>query len=155
MPPHGKIGVDSFARTDTQKKKNKEIKTRYTCKHKTTDTENGKKQYGSWRRKNNQGWASLWKARGCRMRAVGVSSVCSCVNEEKCQAAEIRWAREWSFRRGIVRQKEENRSKARCYTGKCRKCRLKSDSGDVETGWSNKGGAWLPCWVKKSQSCFR
>ena len=47
MPPHGKIGVDSFARTDTQKKKNKEIKTRYTCKHKTTDTENGKKQYGS------------------------------------------------------------------------------------------------------------
>ena len=35
MTPHGKIGVDSFARTDTQKK-------RYTCKRITTDRENGK-----------------------------------------------------------------------------------------------------------------
>jgi len=46
------------------------------------------------------------------MRAVGVISVCSYVNEEKCQAAVIRWARERSFRRGKVRQKGENRDKA-------------------------------------------
>ena len=48
---------------------------------------------------------------GCR-----VVSVCSCVNEEKCQAAEIRWARERSFRRGKVRQKEETRGKACMFT---------------------------------------
>jgi len=46
------------------------------------------------------------------MRAAGLISVCSCVNEEKCHAAEIRWARERSFRRGKVRQKRENRGKA-------------------------------------------
>jgi len=41
-------------------------------KHKTTDTENGKNStiseaksvFSSWQCKNNQGWATLWKARG-------------------------------------------------------------------------------------------
>ena len=68
------------------------------------------------------------------MRAVGVISVCSCVNEEKCQAAEVRWAPERSFRIGKVRQKRKTEARRVCYTGKRRKCRLKSDSGDVETG---------------------
>ena len=65
------------------------------------------------------------KKGGCRMRAVGVISVRSCVNEEKCQAAEVRWARERSFRRGKVRQKEENRSKACMLHGKVQEMSFK------------------------------
>jgi len=57
---------------------------------------------------------------GCR-----VVSVCSCVNEEKCQAAEIRWALEQSFRREKVRQKEENRGKACRLHGKVQEMPLK------------------------------
>ena len=62
---------------------------------------------------------------GCRMRAVAVISVCSCVNEEKCQAAEIRWAREWSFRRGNVRQKGKNRGKVCRFSGKVQEVSLR------------------------------
>jgi len=60
-----------------------------------------------------------------RMRAVGAISVCSCVNEEKCQAAEIRWARERSFRRGKVWQKGKNRGKACRFHGKVQEVSLK------------------------------
>ena len=61
--------------------------------------------------KTTRGELPYEKQGGCRMRAVGIISVCSCVYEEKCRAAEIRWAREWSFRRGKVRQKEKKRDK--------------------------------------------
>jgi len=57
---------------------------------------------------------------GCR-----AVSVCSCVNEEKFQATEIRWARERSFRRGKVWQKEENRSKACMLHGKVKEMSFK------------------------------
>jgi len=38
------------------------------------------------------------KQGGVQDAGCGVISVCSCVNEKKCQAAEIRWAWERSFR---------------------------------------------------------
>ena len=59
------------------------------------------------------------------MRAVGVISVCSYVNEKKCQAAEIRWDRERSFRSGKLRQKEANRSKAYMLHGKVQEMSFK------------------------------
>jgi len=114
MLPQGKIGIDSFARTDTQK-------TQYTTKHKTQKTQKTAKTVRYAKRKvyaavedakTTRGEHPQKKQGGYRMRAAGVISVCSCVNEEKCQAAEIRWAREQSFRRGKVRQKGENRGKA-------------------------------------------
>ena len=58
------------------------------------------------------------KQGGVQDASCGVISVCSCVNEEKCQAVEICWAREWSFRRGKVRQKWKNRGKACWFHGK-------------------------------------
>ena len=51
--------------------------------------------------------------------------VCSCVNEEKCRAAEIRWAREWSFRKGNVRQKGKNRGKVCRFHGKLQEMSVK------------------------------
>jgi len=51
--------------------------------------------------------------------------VCSCVNEEKCQATEICWARGRSFWRGKVRQKWENRGKASRLHGKVQEVSLK------------------------------
>jgi len=51
--------------------------------------------------------------------------VCSFVNEGKCHAAEIRWARERSFRRGKVRQKDENRGKACRLHGKVQQVSIK------------------------------
>ena len=59
------------------------------------------------------------------MRAAGVTSVCSCVNEEKCHAGEIGWARERSFRNGKVRLKGENRGKACWLHGKVQEESLK------------------------------
>jgi len=68
--------------------------------------------------KTTRGELTYEKQGGCRMRAVGEISVCSCANEKKSQAAENRWAREWSFRRGNERQKGENRGKACRFHGK-------------------------------------
>jgi len=49
--------------------------------------------------KTTRGELPYEKQGGRRMRAVGLISVCSCVNEKKCQAAEIRWTRERTFRK--------------------------------------------------------
>jgi len=59
------------------------------------------------------------------MQDAGVILVCGFVNEEKCHAAEIRWARERSFRREKVRQKGENWDKACRLHGKVQEMSLK------------------------------
>jgi len=103
--------VDSFARTDTQKntvheqarnnRHRKRQKQYVKRSEKCMQQLKAQKQPGVSVRKKNKGGA------GCR-----AVLVCSCINEEKCRGAEIRWAREWSFRRGNVRQKRKNRGKA-------------------------------------------
>ena len=86
----------------------------------------------------------------------GVISVCSCVNEEKCQSAEIRWARERSFRKGKEWQKEEKQKQGVYVT--------RESAGNVveravvmtlRRAEVNEGGACLPGAGKKTQSCFR
>jgi len=68
------------------------------------------------------------------MRAAGVIVV----NEEKRHVAEIRWARERSFRRGKVWQKEENRSKA-CIKCQAAKIRLAREWSFWREKWGRKG----------------
>jgi len=135
LPPHGKIGVDSIASTDTLKNTVYEQaqNNRHRKRQKQSDKRN-EKCMQQWKAQKQPEVSYHIKTRGYRMRAAGVISMCSCWNEEKCYAAEIRWVRERSFRRGKVRQKRENRGKSCRLHGKCRKCRWKSDSDDVETG---------------------
>jgi len=63
------------------------------------------------------------KSKGVHDAGCGKIWVCSCVNEEKCQAAEIRWTRERTFRKEKRGKKRKTEARRLGYTGKCRKCR--------------------------------
>jgi len=122
--------VDSFTRTDTQKNTVQKKRHRKRQKQYNKRSEMCMQQ---WKVQKHPGVSYHIKSKGVDA-GCGVISVCSCVNEEECHAAKIRWTRERSFLRGKVRQKGKTETRRVGYTGKFRKCRLKSDSDDVETG---------------------
>ena len=100
MPPDGKIGVDSFAKTDTQR--NTVYEQAQNNRHRKRQKQYDKRSEKCMQQLKAQkqpGTSYPMKSNGVQDAGCGVISVCSCVNEEKCQTAEIRLARERSFRK--------------------------------------------------------